>query len=79
MNQITNDIQRTLGVLSENNKTGWRKLLRIVSWNGAPGKYDIRDWSPEDTRCSKSSTLTEAEARTLLTLLMAEFGGSDGK
>lgn len=79
MNQITNDIQRTLGVLSENNKIGWRKLLRIVSWNGAPSKYDIRDWSPDDTRCSKSSTLTETEARALLALLMAEFGGGDEK
>lgn len=26
---------------------GWRKELNLVSWNGRPPKFDLRDWAPD--------------------------------
>ena len=40
------EIEEKLLVLSENEK-GWTKELNRVSFNGAPAKYDIRTWSPD--------------------------------
>ena len=53
---------------------GWNKELRLVSWNDADPKYDIRDWSPDDEKMGKGITLTEEEARNLLGLLEKHFG-----
>jgi len=55
------EIKRRLLVLSENKKTHWTKELAQISWNGAPAKYDIRDWSPDHQKLSKGITLTEEE------------------
>lgn len=52
----------------------WNKELRLVSWNDADPKYDIRDWSPDDEKMGKGITLTEEEARNLLGLLEKHFG-----
>lgn len=56
-NEITFKIVEHLVVLSES-PTGWRKELNLVSWNGNPEKYDIRDWSADHTKMSKGVTLT---------------------
>ena len=40
------EIKEELLVLSQNAK-GWQKELNLVSWNGNPPKFDLRDWSPE--------------------------------
>lgn len=53
---------------------GWNKELRLVSWNDADPKYDIRDWSPDDEKMGKGITLTKEEARNLLGLLEKHFG-----
>ena len=53
---------------------GWNKEIRLVSWNDADPKYDIRDWSPDDEKMGKGITLTEEEARNLLGLLEKHFG-----
>ncbi|MDO4565021.1 MAG: PC4/YdbC family ssDNA-binding protein [Clostridia bacterium] len=78
MNEIKCEIVRDVGVLSENGRTGWRKMLRIVKWNGNAEKYDLHDWSPDDSKSGKSGTLTVDEAKALLKLLQAEFEGADG-
>lgn len=49
-----------IGVLSESTK-GWKKELNIVSWNDAPAKYDLREWSPDHDRMGKGVTLTNDE------------------
>ena len=51
--------------LSETEK-GWTKELNRVSWNGAPAKYDLRQWGPDHVRMGKGITLTDEEFATLI-------------
>lgn len=67
MADITFEITKELGVISENAK-GWTKELNMVSWNDHDAKYDIRDWSPDHTRMSKGVSLTEEEMEKLVEL-----------
>jgi hypothetical protein len=68
MPDLTFDILKTCGVLSEE-KSGWRKELNLVSWNGRNPKFDLRDWSPDHEKMSKGITLTREEAQKLRDLL----------
>ena len=52
MADITFEIVEELGVLSTSAK-GWTKELNLVSWNGRPPKYDIREWSRATKRWAK--------------------------
>jgi hypothetical protein len=72
MPEITYDIQKNYGVLSEE-KSGWKKELTLVSWNGRNAKFDIRDWSPDHAKMGKGITLTREEAEKLVELLQAAF------
>ena len=72
MADIKFEIQKEIGILSENAK-GWRKELNLVSWNGAAPKYDIRDWAPGHEKMGKGTTLTAEEAKELLELLQKEI------
>ena len=67
MADITFEITKELGIISENAK-GWTRELNMVSWNGHDAKYDIRDWSPDHTRMSKGVYLTEDEMEKLMEL-----------
>ena len=60
-NIVTFDIIKPIGVISVNEKNKWQLELNIVSWNGRPGKYDIRNWSPLHDRCGKGITMTDKE------------------
>ena len=51
------------------NARGWERQLNMVSWNGNPPKYDIRDWSPDGSRMAKGISLTEEELKTLKDIL----------
>ncbi len=42
MAEFQYEIKEEIGVLSES-KSGWRKEMNLVSWNGATSKLDIRD------------------------------------
>lgn len=68
MSEIKFEIQEELGTLSESAK-GWTKEVNLISWNGAPPKYDIRDWAPDHEKMGKGITLTEEEAETLFRIL----------
>lgn len=68
MSDFTFEIVEHIGVLSENEK-GWKKALNKVSWNGREAKYDIRDWSPDETKMGKGITFTEEEIELLKQLL----------
>ena len=60
-NNLSFRVIETLAELSVSN-TGWRKLLRRVSWNEGPVKYDIREWAPGDSnKMSRGITLSETE------------------
>ncbi|MBR1420842.1 MAG: hypothetical protein IJ575_07315 [Selenomonadaceae bacterium] len=62
------EIIETLGELGEGSK-GWKKYLRKISWNDKPAKYDIREWSPDDSKMGKGVTLTAEEIAELKKLL----------
>ena len=62
------EIKEEIGVLSES-KSGWRKEVNLVSWNGATPKIDIRDWAPNHEKMGKGITVNTEEARKLLDLL----------
>lgn len=67
MAEITFEITKELGVISETSK-GWTRELNLVSWNDREPKFDIRDWSPDHTRMSKGVSLTEEEMERLVEL-----------
>ncbi len=58
------EIVEEIAVLSENPK-GWRKEFNLVSWNGRPPKFDIRDWAPEHEKMGKGVTLSNEEFSAL--------------
>ena len=70
MAEITFEITKELGVISETSK-GWTRELNMVSWNEREPKYDIRDWSPDHTRMSKGVSRTEEEMEKLVELFNA--------
>jgi hypothetical protein len=70
MDSFKFDIVKHFGVISEE-KSGWKKELNLVSWNGRAPKLDIRDWAPGHEKIGKGATLTEPEAVKLSELLAA--------
>jgi hypothetical protein len=70
MPDISYDILKCWGVLSEE-RSGWKKELNLISWNGRNPKFDIRDWAPGHEKMGKGITLTREEGKKLLELLSA--------
>jgi hypothetical protein len=68
MAEITFDIIKTYAVLSSE-KSGWKKEINLVSWNGRQAKLDIREWSPDHEKMGKGITLTTEEATKLASAL----------
>ncbi len=66
--EVTFEIVEEIGVIAAHS-TGWKKELNLVSWNGGPAKYDIRDWDPDHNRMSRGVTLKEQEMRQIVELL----------
>lgn len=62
--EFSYEIIEEIAVLSENTK-GWRKELNLVSWNGRPPKFDLRDWAPDHEKMGKGLTLTNEEFEAL--------------
>ena len=70
------EILEQLGEFS-NNGRGMVKEVNVISWNGADGKVDIRNWKEDHSRMGKGIALTHAEARKLRDLLNDIDLGSD--
>ena len=68
MAEFTYDITEELGVLSES-RSGWRREVNLVSWNGASPKFDIRDWAPDHEKMGKGISLTASEIEKLKEIL----------
>ena len=68
MDEINYEIVMQLGVLSQS-RTGWTKEVNLISWNGLPPKYDIRDWSPGHEKLGRGVTLSRDEMLALRDLL----------
>ena len=62
------EILEQLGEFSNNGK-GMVKEVNVISWNGADGKVDIRNWREDHSRMGKGISYTHAEARKLSDLL----------
>ena len=76
MDEITCDIIRKIAVLNAyNDRT---KECRLISWNKADPKFDIRDWGP-DGRCGKGITLSIGEGYKLYNALDDFFKRRDIK
>ena len=62
---VTFEVKAEIGELSDGKK------VRIVSWNGADGKVDIRNWVEKDgdVKAGKGICLTNDEAKKLVELL----------
>ena len=67
-NEVKFEIVNNIGTISTS-KSGWKKELNRVSWNGGEPKYDIRDWAPEHEKMGKGVTLSEDEMAKLKDLL----------
>lgn len=68
MEKITYEIVEKIGILSTNEQ-GWKKELNVISWNERAPKYDIRDWSPDDSKMGKGITLSSNEMREFVALV----------
>lgn len=64
MDKLSFEVLEHLAVLSVSAK-GWRKELNLVSWNGRPAKFDIREWSPDHSKMSKGLTFSNEEMKAL--------------
>lgn len=62
------EIVEKIGLLGEK-ENGWKKELNLVSYNGFPAKYDIREWDPDHQKMSKGITLSKEELLKLKELL----------
>lgn len=58
--EFSYEIVEEIAVISENPK-GWTKELNLVSWNGRPPKFDLRDWAPGHEKMGKGITLSNEE------------------
>lgn len=64
-NEITFEIKKHLGIISEKD-SGWKKELNLIAWNNNSPKFDIREWDPEHKKMSKGLTLTKDEMLRVL-------------
>lgn len=62
--EFSYEIVEEIAVLSDNAR-GWRKEFNLVSWNGRPPKFDLRDWSADHEKMGKGITLTNEEFEVL--------------
>lgn len=58
--EFSYEILEEVAVLSENAR-GWRKELNLISWNGRPPKFDLRERAPDHEKMGKGITLTNEE------------------
>lgn len=58
--EFSYEILEEVAVLSENAR-GWRKELNLISWNGRPPKFDLREWAPDHEKMGKGINLTNEE------------------
>ncbi|MGN0760489.1 MAG: YdbC family protein [Christensenellales bacterium] len=68
MAEFTYEVIKNYGQLSESSK-GWKKEVKLISWNDKEAKYDIREWSPENDKMGKGVTLSAEEMKALKDLL----------
>ena len=69
--EINCEITREIAVLSSS-QSGWQLELNEVAWNGKKARLELRRWAPNREKCNRGVTLTEEEAKKLLSALQKE-------
>lgn len=62
--EFSYEVVEEIAVLSENKK-GWTKEFNLISWNGRPPKFDLRDWAPGREKMGEGVTLSNEEFEKL--------------
>jgi len=57
-----------LDVIGESD-SGWTKELRVISWKGRKGQFDLRNWSTDGNTMSKGISLQKDDLKKLRDLL----------
>lgn len=65
--EINYEIIKHVAVLSQRNK--WTLELNLIKWGENSPKLDIRTWNEDHSKCGKGITLTDEEARALISKL----------
>ncbi len=68
MAEFKYEVLENYGCLSESSK-GWKKEVKLISWNQKEPKFDIREWSPDSEKMGKGVTLSKEEMIELKALL----------
>ena len=68
MAELKFEIRESFGNISEE-KGGWAKELKLVSWNGNEPKYDIRSWDDSHEKMGKGIPLSADELKKLRDIL----------
>ncbi|MCI8421130.1 MAG: hypothetical protein K2O86_02555 [Clostridia bacterium] len=68
MPEFKYEVVENYGSLSESSK-GWKKEIKLISWNQKEAKYDIREWAPDGEKMGKGVTLSKEEVINLRDLL----------
>lgn len=68
MAEFKYEVTKKIGVLSQG-KGGWVREVNLVSWGEREPKYDIRDWSEDNTKMGKGISLTAEEVAVLKEIL----------
>ncbi len=68
MSDLKFDVIKELGTLSET-QNGWKKEVKIISWNNRKPKLDIREWDETGDKMSKGITLHADEVEKLKEIL----------
>lgn len=68
MNDFKFEIIESFGVISESPR-GWKKELKLISWNERDPRYDIREWSPDTEKMGRGITMSRPEIIRLKEML----------
>lgn len=64
MSEFKFEIVENIATLSEKS-SGWAKQLTLTKWGDHEAKYDIREWSPDQSKMGKGVTFTNEELKAL--------------
>lgn len=68
MAKLSYDILEKFGTLSTS-KSGWELQLNFVQWGENKPKFDLRSWSPDNSKMGKGLTLSHDEVVELYDVL----------
>ena len=77
MREFNYEITEHIATISENDNERFTLELNRISYNGAPAKLDLRRWDREKGTMLKGLTLTEMEAKGIMSTLVHIFNSKE--